>query len=116
MPSDKASVPQNRKRQLSVAEPVADTPPQPTAKRQKLEERRRHRTPNSFWDNLSRQWLTRRTLREFDRRTAWPAAPVPPHRTGKENIDIGKLKRFARQGGPSLDDIRGVSIIPCLIK
>ena len=56
-------------------------------------------------------WLTRRTLREFDRRIIWPATLVPPHRTGKENIDSAKLKRFARQGGPSLGDIRGVSSI-----
>lgn len=109
MPSAKASVPHNRKRQLSEADSKTDLSLQPTAKRQKLEEHRRHRTPSSFWDNLSRQWLTRRALREFDRRTVWPAGPVPPHRTGKENIDLAKLKRFARHGGPSLGDIRGVS-------
>ncbi|KAI9748884.1 MAG: hypothetical protein M4579_007082 [Chaenotheca gracillima] len=36
----------------------------------------------------------------------WPAAPVPPHRTDKENINLAKLKRFARHGGPSLGDVR----------
>ncbi len=111
MPSARASVPHNRKRQLSEAESETNLSPQPTAKRQKLEDHHRHQTPSSFWDNLSRQWLTHRALREFDRRTIWPAAPVPPHRTGKENIDFTKLKRFARQGGPSLGDIRGVSSI-----
>ena len=110
MPSAKASVPHNRKRQLSEADSKTDLSPQPTAKRQKLEEHQRHRTPSSFWDNLSRQWLTRRALREFNRRTVWPAAPVPPYRTGKE-IDLVKLKRFARHGGPSLGNIRGVSAI-----
>ncbi|KAL9043917.1 MAG: hypothetical protein Q9214_002912 [Letrouitia sp. 1 TL-2023] len=107
MPSAKASVLHNRKRQLSEAEPETDLSPQPTTKRQKLEGYRRQRTPSSFWDNLSRQWLTRRTLREFNRRTVWPATSVPPHRTGKENINLAKLRRFARHGGPSLSDIRG---------
>ncbi|KAL2052092.1 hypothetical protein ABVK25_007534 [Lepraria finkii] len=113
MPSTKASVPHNRKRQLSEAEPESDLSPQPTAKRQKLKEHR-HRTPSSFWDNLSRQWLTRRTLREFDRRTVWPTVPVLPHRTDKEYINLTKLKGFARHGGPSLGDIRGVSAIQFL--
>lgn len=116
MPSAKISVPHNRKRKLSEAEPETDFTPQPTAKRQKLEDHRRHRTPSSFWDNLSRQWLTRRTLREFDRRTVWSTVPTPPHRTGKENVNLAKLKRFARHGGPSLGDIRGVSAIQFLFK
>ncbi len=111
MPSAKTPVPYNRKRQLSEAELETDFPPQPTSKRQKFEDHQRHQTPSCFWDNLSRQWLTRRTLREFDRRTVWPAAPIPPQRTGKENINLAKLKRFARHGGPSLGDIRGVSAI-----
>ncbi|KAL8904661.1 MAG: hypothetical protein Q9207_003110 [Kuettlingeria erythrocarpa] len=106
MPSAKALVPQNRKRQLSEAERETRSLPQPPAKQQKLEEQRRHRTPSSFWDNLSRQWLTPRTLREFDRRTVWPTVPRPPPRTGKDHIDLAKLKRFARHGGPSLVDIR----------
>ena len=112
MPLAKASVPHNRKRQLSEAGPGTDYPPPPTAKRQKFEDSRRHQTPpSSFWDNLSRQWLTRRALREFDRRTVWPTVPVPPSRTGKKNINLAKLKRFARHGGPSLSDLRDVSSI-----
>ena len=116
MPSAKASVPHNRKRQLSEADSKTDLSPQPTAKRQKLEEHQQHRTPSSFWDNLSRQWLTRRTLREFNRRTVCSTVPIPPYRTGKENIDLAKLKRFARHGGPNLGDIRGVSAIQFLFK
>ncbi|KAK3171022.1 hypothetical protein OEA41_003106 [Lepraria neglecta] len=97
----------NLKRKLCVeAEPATDSSPPPTAKRRKLENQQRHRTPSSFWDNLSRLWLTPRALREFDRRTVWPAAPVPPERTGKEDIDLVQLKRFARHGGPSLDHLR----------
>lgn len=116
MPVAKASVPHNRKRQFYEAEPETDFPPQPTTKRQKLEGHQRHRTPSSFWDNLSRQWLTHRALRGFDRRTVWPAAPIPPQRTGEENINLAKLKRFARHGGPNLGDIRSVSSIQFLIK
>ena len=99
----------NRKRQLSVeVEPTTVSSPPRPAKRQKQENQQRHRTPSWFWDNLSRQWLTRRTLQEFDRRTVWPTAPVPSDRTGKEDIDLAQLKRFARHGGPHLGDLRAV--------
>ena len=116
MHSAKASVPPSRKRQLSEAELEDQFQPQRTPKRRKLKGHQRRRTPSFFWDNLSRQWLTRRALREFDRRTVWSAAPVPPKRTGKENIDLANLKRFARHGGPSLGDIRNVSLILSLVK
>ncbi|KAA6408245.1 MAG: hypothetical protein FRX48_07987 [Lasallia pustulata] len=97
----------HRKRKLWVeAEPTTDSSPPPTIKRRKLENQQRHRTPSWFWDNLSRLRLTPRALREFDRRTVWPAAPVPPKRTGKEDINLARLKRFARHGGPALDDLR----------
>jgi len=105
-------MPLNRKRQLCVEEePTTDSAPPPTTKRRKLENQQRHRTPSWFWDNLSRVWLTPRALREFDRRTVWPTAPVPPGRTGKEDIDLAQLKRFARHGGPSLGELRAVSSI-----
>ncbi len=112
MPSEETPMPRSRKRQLCLeAEPTTDSSPPPTPKRRKLENQRRHRTPSSFWVNLSRVWLTPRALREFDRRTEWPAVPVPPERTGKEDIDLAQLKRFARHGGPSLDHLRAVSSI-----
>ena len=99
-------MPHSRKRQLDVeAEPTTDSSSPPIAKRRKLE------TPSWFWDNLSRQWLTPRTLREFDRRTEWPAAPLPPDRIGKEDINLTQLKRFARHGGPSLEHLRAVCSI-----
>ncbi|MCJ1461990.1 hypothetical protein MMC07_000590 [Pseudocyphellaria aurata] len=100
-------MPRSRKRQLCVeAEPTTESSPPPIAKRRKLEKEQRHRTPSWFWDNLSRQYLTSRTLREFDRRAEWPAAPLPPDRTGKEDIGLAQLKRFARHGGPSLVDLK----------
>ena len=110
MPSEETSVPKIRKRKLSVgAEPTTVSLSSPPTKRHKQESQQRHRTTSSFWDNLSRQWLTRRALREFDQRTVWPAAPVPPDHFGKENIRLAQLKRFARHGGPSLGDLRAVS-------
>ncbi|KAL8825833.1 MAG: hypothetical protein Q9170_007639 [Blastenia crenularia] len=102
MPS---ALPPSKKRSLGDAQSETDFVSQPNAKRQKSNQA--HRTPSSFWDNLSRQWLTRRALQEFDRRTVWPAASIPPHRTAKEYINLAKLQRFARHGGPGLDDIRG---------
>jgi len=107
-------MPRDIKRQLSVEEdPTTDSAQPPTTKRRKLEleNQERHRTPSWFWDNLSRLWLTPRALREFDRRTVQPTAPVPPDRTGEEDIDLAQLKRFARHGGPSLGHLRGVSLI-----
>ena len=93
-----------RKRQLSVDLEHTTVLPPPPAKRQQ-----RHRTPSSFWDNLSRQWLTRRALREFDRRTVWPAAPLPLDRSGKEKIRLEQLQSIARRGGPDLGDLRNVN-------
>ena len=111
MPSE-APVPNIRKRKLSVGiEPTIISSLPPPAKRRKREKRQRQRTPSWFWDNLSRLWLTPRALREFDRRTEWPAAPVPPKQTGKEDINLAQLKRFARHGGPALGDLRAVSQI-----
>lgn len=99
-----------RKRKLHF-EPEPTSLPLPTAKRRKPQNQQRNQTPSSFWDNLSQQWLTRRTLREFDRRTVWPALPVPPSQTDEVNIDLVELKRFARHGGLSLGDIRGVRTV-----
>ena len=112
MPSERTPIPPNRKRKLGVdAEPTTDSSPPATNKRRKLENQQRYRAPNSFWDNLLRLWLTPRALREFNRRTEWPATPVLFKRTGKEDIDLIELKRFARHGGPSLDYLRAVSSI-----
>ena len=98
----------HQKRKLCV-EAELITSPLPPIKRRRLENQQRKEAPSSFWDNLSQQRLTRRTLREFDRRTVWPALPIPPHQSDKVNINLAELKRFARHGGPSLGDIRGVS-------
>ena len=100
----------NRKRKRLRSDSVPQTdchcPPQSSAGNQ------RQRTPPSFWDNLSRQWLTTRTLGEWNRRTALAAALDLPPRI--DHQDWG-LERFARQGGPDLSHVRGVSALSSLI-
>jgi hypothetical protein len=111
MPSreESESVRQKRKRATSIeAAPTPDPPPQPPAKRQKRSRRSPSRTPPQFWDNLSQVPLTRRALREFNRRTVWPVTPKPPERSIVKGDLLKRLKRFARHGGPSLRNIRGV--------
>ncbi|KAM3417079.1 hypothetical protein BST61_g8655 [Cercospora zeina] len=51
-----------------------------------------HDYPSHFWDALSKITLTRRALKELDRRTA---------------VDTKRLLHFAKNGGPSLDHLRG---------
>ena len=102
-------VPNNRKQQLFVgSEPTPVFSPSPSANRRKRENQQLHQRPGGFGDNLSRQWLTRHTLREFDRRTVSPAIPLPSYRLGQQSICLPQLKCFARHGGPNLGDLRAV--------
>jgi hypothetical protein len=107
--------PQNRKRQYAEADSLQDDPPSRLSK--KLKSTKDHHSAYnflpSFYDSLSKVWLTRRALRELDRRnhlkssTCAPTpAPKPVHKlpTRKE------LQRFSRHGGPELRDLRGVSL------
>lgn len=112
MSSEKTSMLRSRKRQLCLeAESTIDSSSSLTLKRRKLENQRWHWTLSFFWVNLSRVWLTLRALREFDRRTEWPAVSVSPERTGKKDIDLAQLKRFARHDESSLNHLRAVSLI-----
>jgi hypothetical protein len=63
----------------------------------------------SFWDNLLQVQLTPKALREFDRRTERHSASSPPRISAIEEHSIAQIKRFARLGGPALDNIRGVN-------
>ena len=109
MPLEQTPVPnyQRRKLSLEVGYMTASSLSPPT-KRRKQENQHSHQTPNSFWDNLSRQWLTRRALRELDRRNVWPTVTIPRDWSSKENICHTRLKRFAKHGGPQLGDLRAV--------
>ena len=91
--------------------------------------------PLSYWDNLSKIWLTKRALKELNRRNKKPNKHSPPHRQNRRPLtrsllakwaegqksaseilhsclenDLKEVKRFARQGGPDTSDLRGVFI------
>ncbi|KAH8690427.1 hypothetical protein GQ44DRAFT_780441 [Phaeosphaeriaceae sp. PMI808] len=85
---------QSRKRKRFVS------PPPLSNKRRKPTGQEQHQTPSAFWDNLSRLWLTPRALREFDCRTIFSAAPIPPDPSTLQKSRIAQLKRFAGRGGP----------------
>jgi len=63
-----------------------------------------------FYDSLSQVWLTRRALKEFDRRTSHISQPSPvaPYRRGHQGVCKTLIQRFARHGGPDLRNLRGV--------
>ncbi|KAH0538442.1 hypothetical protein FGG08_004990 [Glutinoglossum americanum] len=103
-----------------------DKPFEPTRNHSRLQKpfRSGQGTYAAFWDSLSKILLSRRALREFDRRTAQPAPPThldrpalppcpsldhfvflrQPHLRREDSI---QLKRLARHGGPDLCDLRG---------
>ena len=97
-----------------------------SSKRQKINEstrQARRAARDLFWDTLSKVRLTLRALREFDRRNAVQSreqrctSDLELSPCKRSFIDIShlsaaslkNLKRFARCGGPSLVDLRGVS-------
>ncbi|KAL9009255.1 MAG: hypothetical protein Q9173_005699 [Seirophora scorigena] len=107
MASELHPAPDIRKRKATDCEPIVDTVPKPASKRQK-----QRQTIASFWDNLSRLWLTRRALEELGRRTSEPVSierPVHPiiDKATKKKFNLADLQRFARHGGPNLSDLRG---------
>ncbi|KPM34284.1 hypothetical protein AK830_g12293 [Neonectria ditissima] len=93
--------------------------------------------PPTYFDNLSRKFLTRTLLREFQRRTdESPSVPVPQHTGRRTRLTVAKWKDsqraaersiqqchqknlkqiriYARRGGPDLRDLRGFRPRPCL--
>ncbi len=66
--------------------------------------------PPAFWDNLSKLFITPRSLKEFDRRTASASQILQPISGEVKEECILPLKRFARLGGPDLDDLHFVII------
>jgi hypothetical protein len=67
MPEPQLSNP--RKRQPSEQRPLSvNETSQPQSKKQKLTHPSSPQLPVAFWDNLSKVWLTKRALRELDRR------------------------------------------------
>ena len=106
--------PQSRKRPRSSTH-SEDLESNPIAKKAKSANRSqpRRRAP-SFWNTLSRVWLTRGSLKEFDRRHAQESdqryhVPIP-NSTLPNGRARQRLKRFARRGGPDLSHLRGVRL------
>ena len=114
--------PTARKRQHPEQTDQNEVPP----KRQKAS------SPAEFWDNLSTIWLTKRALRELDRRNtaSIPRPPQSPRRHRPvtrafrrnppsllsateylrrcEPRALKDIKAFAKQGGPDLSSLRNV--------
>lgn len=69
-----------------------------------------------YWDTLSKVRLSRRALREFDRRRETDTQHR--HREGIQSsrgaFAFRDIRDFARRGGPSLAHLRGVSLFETL--
>ena len=109
-----------RKKRPSMARPQKRQRPDSLSRDHPSPKRIKHHPlsyPPEFWDRLSKQWLTHRALRELDRRNN-TTEPNYPTVTAGGHCDIPRfvkeagrdLARFARQGGPNLFDLRGVSL------
>ncbi|KAH8587527.1 hypothetical protein B0O99DRAFT_641601 [Bisporella sp. PMI_857] len=90
MPNTRDQVALCRKRKHAATDFTPDQPSEPKpSKRYKL-----HST--EFYNSLSKVWLTRRALRELDRRTSQINRPQPaavPRRGCQEN-SLKHIKRF----------------------
>lgn len=139
MPELQLSNPRKRQRTEPHALQLNGTS-QPQLKRQKPN----HPTtgtqpPSAFWDNLSKLWLTKNSLRELNRRNSQPSSSQPRSQCRRarrpvtrnflaelkrgrrvtqsasdflrhgESGTLKDIKRFARNGGPDLSDLKGVS-------
>jgi hypothetical protein len=106
----------------------------PPLKRRKLDRAvfdAQNQPPTTFWDSLSKIWLTKRALKELDRRNAGTVGELPcferedtkrltrgglaewKRRTRPASVPAfgSSIKRFARHGGPDLLDLRGAGIL-----
>ena len=68
------------------------------------------RAQRSYWDSLSRLWLTPDALRELNRRHSLLQTSAPPdtHTLVTRKQCSTDIVRFARRGGPDLSEIRNV--------
>ncbi|KAL8837690.1 MAG: hypothetical protein Q9170_002422 [Blastenia crenularia] len=117
-----AAVPPNqtshvRKRKRCATEDehstLAEISPQPPWKRARIPFESRREANTAYWNSLSKLWLTRRALKELDRRNRQAADPSDLRALNRcEQLpgsikDLSQLQRFARHGGPDLRDLRG---------
>ncbi|KAG9228009.1 hypothetical protein BJ875DRAFT_508725 [Amylocarpus encephaloides] len=87
---------------------------QPLSKKQKLPHPRGSRIPAAFWDNLSKIWLTERSLKELDRRklgldrhTDEPTGRSLDTRLLNGRTTRKDIKLLARHGGLDLSNLGG---------
>ncbi|KAH8706062.1 hypothetical protein BGW36DRAFT_354439 [Talaromyces proteolyticus] len=92
----------HRKRQHSDQHSPAASPKR-AQKKQKVDHPSGSQLPAPFWDNLSKVWLTRNALRELDRRNQQATSVLSQVRP----LRPISIRRFARQGGPDLSELRG---------
>ena len=136
-----------RKRQRSEQRPLQlNGASQPLSKRQKLSYPITRSSPSAaFWDNLSKIELTKRALRELDRRNALsalsprrpsnrrphrpltryalaelkknrqPSQSAPEYLCSCAPRRLKDIKLFTRHGGPNLTDLRRVCIARYLL-
>ncbi|KAK0258868.1 hypothetical protein LTR35_018127 [Friedmanniomyces endolithicus] len=87
-----------------------------TLARAKRQKRGSDNYPPAVWDNLSKITLTRKALREFDRRTREHRHPQAARgqKTTRRILrsDARRLPDFASNGGPDLSPLRGYAELP----
>jgi len=109
MSSTRKQIPPHHKRQHTEAGLLDDPSELQTSKRLKSSTKLHSA---AFYDSLTKVWLTRRALKELDRRTTQANSLQQPAsaRRSEDREDTWKtqIHRFARHGGPELRDLRGV--------
>lgn len=110
VPLQEVSVFQTTKRKRRTSAEATSTPGSPSQapKGQKQLLHLSSKLSPEIWNNLSRIWLTRAAIQEFHRRKVQPVRPKPKNRSDLKGYSAKELKSFARRGGPSLRDLRGV--------
>jgi hypothetical protein len=109
MSSTREQIPPRRKRQRAEAGLSLDDQSESQPSKRLKSSTKLHSA--AFYDSLSKVWLTRRALKELDRRTTQVNSPKRPasaiQRVYREDT-LKQIRRFARHGGPELRDLRGV--------
>lgn len=108
MSSTREQVSLCRKRQYAEADISLDGPSESQPSKRLKPSIKLHSA--EFYDSLSKVWLTRRALKELDRRTSQvngPRRPTSAPRRVTRNTS-NKIRTLAKDGGPDLRDIRGV--------
>ena len=112
MSSAREQIPPRRKRRRTEADPSPNEPSESQPSKRLKQSFALHSA--AFYDSLSKVPLTRRSLKELDRRTSrvnGPQRPIPPPRQRVNQEDsLKRLRRFARHGGPDLRDLRAVRL------